>query len=658
MKFSPNKLTIFNRILSSVLLPEIIVFSVIATISFKQVKTLFSEHKAQQIENFRGELQDLNEITNIHFATIEQSMNANLERLSMKIMEAFKDNYDRLGYCDLDSVRREMGMNSKFEDIYIIDNNGIIFNTTFYKDLGLSLYSFGEETKSRLIELRQLGEFVSDPFSIESNTKRIKKYSYQPTPNKEYLIELGFYSEEADLFHSKVSERIQDIVKNFATIQSIDFCIGKDYPISFYSSNDLDSLDKSVIKTIYATKRDTSFQKNDTLMYQYLVLDKADSDSQFSQRFVKIVYNQGPEIRFGRQQLKTDISIFGVGFSILLILLLYNSKKIADPLKELVNSAIKIGNGNLETSLDLSGTKETSQLSDQFNLMTAKLKESRVAILHQKALVEEKNKEILDSINYAKRIQTAILPTKTLVKEYLPESFILYQPKDIVAGDFYWLEKVGDEIIFAAADCTGHGVPGAMVSVVCHSALNRAVREFKLTKPALIIDKVRGLIIETFEKSDQDMKDGMDIAICTLNLKTNQLQYAGANNALHIIKQLDGNETPDSLKNETHYLQEIKSDKQPVGKHIDMTPFTNHTLMLKKGDCIFIFTDGYADQFGGLNGKKYKYKPLKKKLIDTVTKPLSEQKEILKSELEMWKGELDQVDDICVIGVKILDPLV
>jgi hypothetical protein len=149
--------------------------------------------------------------------------------------------------------------------------------------------------------------------------------------------------------------------------------------------------------------------------------------------------------------------------------------------------------------------------------------------------LSEKNQEILDSINYAKRIQTAILPPNKLVKEYLNESFILYKPKDVVAGDFYWMEAVGDVVYFAAADCTGHGVPGAMVSVICVNGLNRSVREFGLRKPAEILDKTRELVIKEFEKSEEEVKDGMDISLCALNTKTNELQWAGANNPLWIV---------------------------------------------------------------------------------------------------------------------------
>jgi serine phosphatase RsbU (regulator of sigma subunit) len=164
-----------------------------------------------------------------------------------------------------------------------------------------------------------------------------------------------------------------------------------------------------------------------------------------------------------------------------------------------------------------------------------------VLIAEQKLLVEHKNLEITQSIEYAKHIQTAILPPKRIVKEYLPNSFILYKPKDIVAGDFYWMERKGDLVMFAAADCTGHGVPGAMVSVICNNGLNRSVKEFGIVESEKILDKAREIVVSEFEKSDEEVKDGMDISLCVLNTKTKQLKWSGANNPLWLIRSKDSN---------------------------------------------------------------------------------------------------------------------
>jgi len=256
-------------------------------------------------------------------------------------------------------------------------------------------------------------------------------------------------------------------------------------------------------------------------------------------------------------------------------------------------------------------------------------------------LLEEKNQEILDSISYAKRIQSAILPPKRIVKEYLPQSFILYKPKDIVAGDFFWLEHKDNKVLFSAADCTGHGVPGAMVSVICNNGLNRSVREYGLTDPGQILDKAREIVIQEFEKSDEEVKDGMDISLCAFNPKTKTIEWAGANNPLWIIRK------------EKLEIEEIKANKQPIGKYTEPKPFTTHSFKLQEGDSIYIFTDGFQDQFGGERGKKFKASKMKELLLSIQHLNMEEQRELINNTFESWKGDLEQVDDVCVIGVRV-----
>ena len=251
--------------------------------------------------------------------------------------------------------------------------------------------------------------------------------------------------------------------------------------------------------------------------------------------------------------------------------------------------------------------------------------------------LEEKNQEIMDSIVYAKRIQSAILPPLKLVKKYLQESFILYKPKDVVAGDFYWMENKDGKVLFAAADCTGHGVPGAMVSVVCNNGLNRSVREHGLTIPGEILDKTREIVVNEFEKSEEDVKDGMDIALCSI--EGMKLQYAGAYNPLWIIRNGE--------------VLETKANKQPIGQFEKPEPYTTHNFDLEKGDAIYIFSDGYIDQFGGEKEKKFKAKAFRELLLSIQDKAMEEQKKSIDEAFETWKGDLEQIDDVCVIGVRI-----
>jgi serine phosphatase RsbU (regulator of sigma subunit)/Tfp pilus assembly protein PilF len=271
------------------------------------------------------------------------------------------------------------------------------------------------------------------------------------------------------------------------------------------------------------------------------------------------------------------------------------------------------------------------------------LAEKNNLIEQQKQIVELKNKDITDSIHYAQRIQRAILPSTDYQNKIMNDSFILFKPKDIVSGDFYWMEQWGTKTIIAIVDCTGHGVPGAFMTFVAYSLLNEAVLEHGIDNPAAILNEMRKNLNKMLrQKNDTEaIKDGMDISICVFDFSKMTVEYAGAYNPLWMIRNSE--------------LREIKADKQPIGIFVDLQPvsFTNHLIEIQKGDVFYLFTDGYADQFGGYAGKKFKYKTLKESLLSIHKSSMKEQKESLDSTFEKWRGKLEQVDDICVFGIKI-----
>jgi serine phosphatase RsbU (regulator of sigma subunit) len=226
----------------------------------------------------------------------------------------------------------------------------------------------------------------------------------------------------------------------------------------------------------------------------------------------------------------------------------------------------------------------------------------------------------------------------------------------MVSGDFYWFEELNGTAYLAAADCTGHGVPGAMVSVVCSNALNRSVNEFGITKPSEILDKTRELVIETFAKSGDEVKDGMDISLCAF--KSNQVIFSGANNPLWIVRKTNllsekHKQEISTIIQDEFSLIEYKGNKQPIGIYSRMKAFTQEEIELHPGDTLYFFTDGFADQFGGKKGKKFMYKPFKLFLIELQAKPMADQKQLISTMFENWKADLEQIDDVCVIGVKI-----
>lgn len=261
----------------------------------------------------------------------------------------------------------------------------------------------------------------------------------------------------------------------------------------------------------------------------------------------------------------------------------------------------------------------------------------------QKQLIELKQKEIVDSINYANRIQRALLASDHLLKENLKNYFIFYNPKDIVSGDFYWAHLLSTgRFAFAVADSTGHGVPGAFMSLLNISFLNEAVTERRLTDPGQILDHTRKRIIQSLsaEGTNYTGKDGMDCSLLCFDLKNKKLQYAAANNPVWIVRD--------------NQLIELNADKMPIGKHEkENIPFATRDFELRTGDMVYVLTDGYADQFGGPNGKKFKAKQLQEVLLSASANSLIDQKQMLFDKFTQWKGTLDQVDDVLVIGIKI-----
>jgi serine phosphatase RsbU (regulator of sigma subunit) len=272
-----------------------------------------------------------------------------------------------------------------------------------------------------------------------------------------------------------------------------------------------------------------------------------------------------------------------------------------------------------------------------------KVKRSREIINQQKAIVDTKNKEILDSINYARKIQQAIIPTDSEVKNIFPESFIILLPKDIVSGDFYWITEKEQYVFFAVADCTGHGVPGGFMSMLGTALLNEIINDKSIYEPADILDMLKLKIILALRQSDNmsENKDGMDIALIRYDKRSRKLKFSGANNSLYMIHNDE--------------LRELKGDKHPIGFSFNNTSrqFSQAELDVEEGDAFYMFTDGYPDQFGGPQGKKFKYKPLEQALLEIHREPLKEQGEQLFTLHHEWKGRLEQVDDILIAGFRL-----
>lgn len=328
-------------------------------------------------------------------------------------------------------------------------------------------------------------------------------------------------------------------------------------------------------------------------------------------------------------------------------------------LKSTKDFAQEVGSGNFDTdykplsskdSLGKALLKMRDDLAENERFLEEKVRQRTIEVVKQKEEIDKQKEQIeeyfmqvTDSIKYAQRIQEAILPPESYVRKLLPDSFIFYRPKDIVSGDFYWMGEANNKVFFAAVDCTGHGVPGAFMSIVGYNQLKQAIITTEGSSPAEILDHLNRGVSETLHQNDVDStsKDGMDIAICSLDFNTLELEYAGAFNPLYLLRNGE--------------ILQTKADKFPIGSFLDgkTLSFSNNKVQLEKGDLIYIFSDGYADQFGGPKGKKFMYRRFRDLLVKNCKKDLSTQKDILKDTLNSWMKNEEQVDDILVMGVKV-----
>ena len=350
-----------------------------------------------------------------------------------------------------------------------------------------------------------------------------------------------------------------------------------------------------------------------------------------------------------KQQRIVILSVVALLFIVvlfsILMLRLYHQKKEANLI--LAKQKEEISEKNEELNLqkeEISAQRDNLQLlNNELFQQKEELTTQRDEISIQRNIIEKHNRKITSSISYAQRIQKATLPSESHIKSLFPQSFVLFKPKDIVSGDFYWIEKKGEKIYFATADCTGHGVPGAFMSMLSFNLLNDAINDQQITKPSEIISFISKRINKTLRQrtDDSSVKDGLDLALCCFDTSSMKLEYAGVRSTIYIIT--DNN------------LNEYKPDLHPIGEPFNnkFSSYTNIEIPITKGDCIYLFTDGYTDQFGGEFVKKLSKKRLKEQLLAMQQLSMSRQKEALESIFDTWKGLNEQIDDMLILGIKI-----
>lgn len=645
-----TKRSILRQLLVNILVPVLLIFSIVFYLTYQYNLDKVESDIELQKKNIVEETRNLIEYYDFSMRTHEQSLIQRMQDASNEIQWILKTQNART--VDLNALRTSLGMDTKREDIYLIDRELKIVNTTFHPDLGLDFKKLNQTFIPFFKQIFESKKFKEDRFGLEIKTGKIKKYSYQTSLDGKHIIELGFYSKSADEFKQLLLSKIRGLDKRFEAIDHVELYLGVKDIADISITNPklqkayLECLDKEknvIIENDNPVSKGKGFNEYvflpvlESKLYSGYVLELGTNDLPYQNLINDLL------LRFG--------IIFGLTLVVLTVIVYFRSRKLTKPIQQLALKTETISTDNLDQTIEITGSLELDLLSKNFNSMMQKLRlsyenlEEKVVertqeLQEQKLIVESKNHEIVESIQYARFIQQALLPLESEIQaSFDAHAFVYYAPKDIIAGDFFWFEKREHLSWFAVADCTGHGVPGAMVSVLCINALYQSLALNPDQSTGVLLDHVRELVVQTLTKEARSVKDGMDISLACFNHKTKTLQWTGANNPLWIFRGED--------------ILITNPDKQPVGQFDGAKSFTTHEIQLETNDWIILFSDGYADQFGGPKNKKYKYATLKDFILAHKDKSGSELKQELKTEFENWKGNHEQTDDVCVMGIRV-----
>jgi phosphoserine phosphatase RsbU/P len=647
--------TIFKQLILNVIFPTLIALLVFAIYNFQRTRSLLITGATEKNQLLSNEVTKILKFQDIAFNLIEEGLDTRLKSMSGLLVDKYLANTDNIDKLNLREIANKIGMDPVNEDIYVIRRDGVVINTTFKQDFGVNLYSFGGKFQNYLLDIFRTKDFVNELFAIEASTKRPKKYTYQPTRDRKYIIELGVYSKKADEIMKMIEDTKNKLKNESKGIIDLELFLMADQPFSMNKDvKEVKGHDKILLAT-FSNRDTTVIEQNGKswYQYQYKYVERSASNL-YKGSVIRIISDVTAQKALFRNEALRFILMFTITMLVVAYLIYRKIRVITLPIRKLVENVDRITDGNLRERAEVSGNNEITKLSEKFNMMIAqlesyyyeleaKVKERTLKIEKQKEEIEEQKKNIMDSIYYARRIQNAILPSFNFIEKYLQQYFILYMPKDIVSGDFYWVHEADDLFMVAAVDCTGHGVPGAFMSIVGFNQLNHAVTVEKARSAGSILDELNKGVISTLNenKMDDSIKDGMDMSLCIFNFKSGKAQFAGANNPLYLIRNNE--------------LFRYKGDRFPIGAFEGIEPqsFANNEIDILTGDCFYLFSDGYADQFGGPDNKKLRYKRLEELLLEIHEKPMGVQKEFLRTKLLEWKGNNDQVDDILVIGIKV-----
>ncbi len=501
---------------------------------------------------------------------------------------------------------------------------------------------------------KELFSIVSDSLEIERKVITEQK----ETLNKQ-LTEIKNKEKRIKTLNDTLTKQLNLVEKKEKELNLFSLLIKKK-DSTLLSKTKILTLQKQEIKLkitqIAQTEAKLQKQKNEIIAKQKIL---GNLSTEINKQKTQIQKQKG-ELKQSYQIIKLQkyINIFIIIVLFLILLLAvfiyrnYRNKKKANKILELQNTEI-----TKQKNLIQEQNEELNQLVEEVTSQKDEIEAQRDLVQNQKNKIEEIYDELTQSIDYAMRIQHSVLPDEETLKIVTTDYFVLFLPKDKVSGDFYWWKTIGDKTYLAVADCTGHGVPGAFMSMLGSTFLNFIINEHSNLKSGEILNILRQKTIETLKQTGKlgEQKDGMDISFIIINHKSNKIQFSGAYNPLYIIanKEITDIENAEPIIQNSKFFYEIKPDKMPIAIYDKMQEFSTHKIKLNKGDQLYLFSDGYADQFGGEYRKKFKYKPFKELLLNNSNNTFEEQKINLANNFNIWRNNGEQIDDITVVGIKI-----
>jgi serine phosphatase RsbU (regulator of sigma subunit) len=674
--------SIRSRILTFFLPLVMVVVMVLSLLNYLELDSIFTTNYKEVKEQLEHNIVNQIHLIDASYRMLEQVLELQIAKEAPIFLEAYKKSAGNPKNIDLANTLKNM---EGISQLYVIDSTTSVIHTTVAPVLGLNFRNYAGNKIGDKIDAIRLGNSIKfERIRINVFGGALGMWGYIPTPDHKYVLELGYENTALasivkDLDWLKAVEALRKDSPLVKSIRMFD-TFGEQFVSSQNDAHKPTEESKKIVAMMLKEQRVEQELLGNDVTYLFIDLDKIKNGITDSGKIVEIVYDTQAIKAELRKSALVNIAIIVFSILITIILIYFISRFITRPIENLQKTAEGIARSeNYDQVIPVLTKDEVGKLAESFGVMMKKIKhsygilEDKVAertynlnqaneelkqtneelaatvelVQIQKIEIESKNKNITSSINYARRIQSAILPSESKMKALLEHSFVVNMPRDIVSGDFYFVEQHLGKTFVSVSDCTGHGIPGGFMSMLGSQLLHEIILVRDIISPNYILDELNKNIIRILQQDVNDSRDGMDISIIAIDKTNKNIELSNAMNSIYVVK--DG------------VLEEFKADKMPIGGSSLLYKkrfFTNRSIAIdienpENSMVIYLCSDGYQDQFGGKDFKKFMSRNLKDLLISIADKSMSEQAQILESTIEIWKGHHEQTDDILILGIKL-----